>query len=292
MELIIIFILIFISIMAGVNYFFSRNTYVGLHLPSEIKEKHGKGSKLSDILDLFNFPMQLADHLIVKLRIPMDGLKNRLNSANRPISPAQFLLFKFLMMSGAPIIAYVIFRPQPPWLLFASAIGFVFPEIWLNKKIAKRRAAVLKDLPHVIDLLNICVGAGLDFMLAVNRVVGEFKPCAIIEELKLLLNELQMGSSRRDALRGLALRINSPEISSFVRTLLQADRVGTPIGEALKMQSEEIRMLWFQRGERMALKAPLKLLLPLLVFILPVVLIIVAGPIFIQFSRGGGLLKV
>ena len=95
-----------------------------------------------------------------------------------------------------------------------------------------------------------------------------------------------MGSSRRDALKHLSERINSTEMASFVRTLLQADRMGAPIGEVLKMQAEEIRMRRFQKGEEAALKAPIKLLAPLLIFILPVVLIIVAGPILIQFTRG------
>ena len=96
-----------------------------------------------------------------------------------------------------------------------------------------------------------------------------------------------MGSSRREALKSFSTRINSPEIISFVRILLQADRMGSPIGECLKMQAEEIRIRRFQKGEEQALKAPVKLLAPLLMFIMPVVLIIVAGPILIQFTRGG-----
>jgi tight adherence protein C len=90
-------------------------------------------------------------------------------------------------------------------------------------------------------------------------------------------------------LKNLAARIKSQEINSFVRTLLQADRMGTPITTALKMHAEELRDIRFQKGEEMALKAPIKLLFPLLFFILPVVLIIVAGPILIQFTQGGAL---
>ena len=96
-----------------------------------------------------------------------------------------------------------------------------------------------------------------------------------------------MGSSRRDALQHLTHRVGLPELSSFVRTLLQADRMGSPMGEALKIQSEEIRMRRYLRGEEVALKAPIKLLFPLFMFILPAVLIVVAGPIFLQFMRGG-----
>jgi tight adherence protein C len=172
-------------------------------------------------------------------------------------------------------------------LILALCIGFFFPELWLSSRIKKRQAETLRDLPHVIDLLNICVGAGLDFMVAVNRVTQEFRSCVLVEELKVMVQEMQMGSSRREAMKNLSKRINSPEIISFVRTLLQADRMGTPISETLKMQSEEIRIRRFQKGEEAALKAPIKLLAPLLFFILPVVLFIVAGPIVIQFTRGG-----
>ena len=126
-------------------------------------------------------------------------------------------------------------------------------------------------------------------MVAVNKVIDQFRPCTLIKELTILVHEIQMGNSRRDSLKNLAARINSTEMISFVRTLVQADRMGTPIGEALKMRSEEIRIRRFQKGEEQALKAPIKLLLPLLMFILPVVLIIVAGPILIQFTKGGFL---
>jgi tight adherence protein C len=182
---------------------------------------------------------------------------------------------------------FVLFHPEPILFIIPLLLGFVLPEVWLYRRIKNRQAAVLRDLPHIIDLLNICVGAGLDFMVAVNRVIQEFRPCVVLGELKILFQEIQMGSSRREALKNLGSRVNSPEVLSFVRTLIQADRMGTPIGDALKMQSEEIRIRRFQKGEEMALKAPIKLLFPLLFFILPVVLIIVAGPILLQFTRGG-----
>lgn len=203
-----------------------------------------------------------------------------------------FLTLKFLLAVALPAAAFILLRrSELIFLVIPFIIGFILPDLWLSNLVKKRHAAILRELPHVIDLLNICVGAGLDFMVAVGRVIQEFRSCVLIDELKNLMQEIQMGSARRDALKSLAKRVNSPEIISFSRTLVQADRMGTPIGEALKMQAEEIRMRRFQRGEEMALKAPIKLLLPLLFFIMPVVLIIVAGPILIQFTRGSGLMK-
>ena len=123
-------------------------------------------------------------------------------------------------------------------------------------------------------------------MLAVNRVVRDLKPCDLTAELSEVYRETQVGKSRREALKNFAWRLDMPEVHSFVRTLVQADRMGSPMAEGLNLQAEEMRVRRFQNGESMALKAPIKLLFPLFAFILPVVLIIVGGPIILQFVKG------
>lgn len=285
MDLLIIFGLLF----AGVGmlvYQLSAHKFVGeVHLPAEIKgQAQERGFDLKDMLSV---PASYMDTLIKKGDIPLENLRRKLISAGKPLTANMFLTLKFMLSTIAFVVTFITLRPEPALLVIPLLLGFVLPDLWLNDKLKKRHASVLRDLPHVIDLLNICVGAGLDFMVAVGRVIQEFKPCVLTEELKGLMQEIQMGSSRRDALKSFALRINSPDVISFSRTLIQADRMGTPIGDVLKMQAEEIRLRRFQKGEEMALKAPIKLLFPLLFFILPVVLIIVAGPILIQFTRGG-----
>jgi tight adherence protein C len=287
MELLIICTLLFSSV-GLLAYQFSNSKLIGeIHLPPEIRGQ--LRMKTFGAKEILNLPVLFTERFIEKANIPLDNLTSQLISAGRPMTPAQFFTIKVLLMVCLPFITFIVLHPQPLILIIALVVGFFLPEIWLNKKIKQRQGSVLRDLPHVIDLLNICVGAGLDFMLAVNRVIEAFHSCVLVDELRGLVQEIQMGSSRRESLKNLANRINSPEVISFVRTLIQADRMGTPIGEALKIQSEEIRIRRFQKGEEMALKAPIKLLFPLLVFILPVVLIIVAGPILIQFTRGGFL---
>lgn len=285
MELLVIFGLLF----AGVGllaYQISTQRFVGeVHLPAEIKGQ--TGAKAFDLKEMLSIPASVVERVVKKSDMPLENLKRKLTSAGRPMTANHFLTLKSLLTVSLPVSTFILLRPQPPLLVIPLLIGFILPDLWLNNKIKKRHAAVLRDLPHVIDLLNICVGAGLDFMVAVSRVIQEFRHCVLIDELKILMQEIQMGSARKDALKNMAKRINSPEVISFARTLVQADRMGTPIGEALKMQAEEIRLRRFQRGEEMALKAPIKLLFPLLFFIMPVVLIIVAGPILIQFTRGG-----
>jgi len=286
MELLTVFILVFISV-GFFSYRFSAKRILGeVHLPDEIKgEVEAKKFDFRGILDI---PGNFVEQVIKKGNIPLESVRRKLISAGKPINTTQFFAFKILTLGAALALAFVFIQPQQPMMyILPIVIGFFIPDFWLKGKVNKRQAAILKDLPHIIDLLNICVGAGLDFMVAVSRVSQEFRPCALVQELKVLLNEIQMGSSRREALKNLGGRINSLDVTSFVRTLLQADRMGTPIADALKMQAEELRIRRFQRGEEMGLKAPIKLLFPLLFFILPVVMIIVAGPILIQFTRGG-----
>jgi tight adherence protein C len=285
-ELLAITTLLFSSIGLLAYQFSARKFVKELHLPTEIKDEYSE-AEVSGLRGILAFPSRIAERLVEQIHIPLKNLRARLVSAGKPINASQFLALKFLMTTSIPFTTFIIFRPRPPLIILALCICFYIPDLWLNSKIKKRHAEVLRDLPHVIDLLNICVGAGLDFMIAVRRVIAGFRPCTLVNEFKILLQEIQMGVSRREALKNLANRINSLEIVSFVRILLQADRMGTPIGETLTMQAEEIRIRRFQRGEEMALKAPIKLLAPLLLFILPVVLIIVAGPILIQFTRGG-----
>lgn len=223
----------------------------------------------------------------ISSKVQTKGIGRRLVMAGSNLNVPEFLAFKLLTIILMPLIVYILFRVGMKLLIVSLVIGFFIPDLWLRQKIAKRHREIRRDLPNVIDLLNLCVGAGLDFMLAVNRVIKNFKPCPLTEELTNFWHENMVGKPRREALRSLASRVGLVELSSFARTLIQADRMGSPVSEALNIQSEEIRIRRFQRGEEMALKAPIKLLFPLLFFILPVVLVIVGGPVLLQFMRGG-----
>jgi tight adherence protein C len=161
--------------------------------------------------------------------------------------------------------------------------GYFLPRFWLSTKTSKIKQEITKVLPDTIDLLTLCVNAGLDFMLALKWVVEKSQPNILIEELKNLMQEISIGRSRRAALLTLAQKYRIPDVSSFTRSLIQADRMGTSVSQALEILSEDMRRQRFNRGEQQALKAPIKLLLPLLAFIFPVVGIIIAGPILLQF---------
>jgi tight adherence protein C len=294
-ELLFIQALLFLcGAMAG--YVVCNNRIMStVHLPAEIKEQLATGAATeanAGLKGMLSAPAHFIDRFLYKVHFMpieiLDKIKIKLVNAGKPINASQFLAVKVIAMALIPFVTYT-FMPQANFtiLLVCLAAGYILPEFWLATAVKKRQAQILKDMPHVIELMNICVCSGLDFMVAVTRVTRDYRQCPIVDELTTMIHEIQMGSSRRDALKNLAIRINSPEMSSFVLTLLQTDRMGTPIGKILKAQAEEIRTRRFQKGEEMALKAPIKLLFPLLFFIMPVVLIIVAGPILIQFLYGG-----
>ena len=208
-----------------------------------------------------------------------------LSVAHVDISPEEFL---FIKEAGVFLILFILFPSVNPdfvymWLCMGFIFGYMMPEFWLKGKIKKVKAIIVKELPDAIDLLGLCVNAGLDFMLSLKWVVEKSPRTVMIDELNTVLQEINVGKTRRDAIKDLAARYELADLSTFSRTLIQADKMGTSVTEALNILSEEMRLARYRRGEQIALKAPMKMLVPLLVFIFPVVGILVAGPILLDF---------
>ncbi len=168
----------------------------------------------------------------------------------------------------------------------AAIVGFFIPDFILSRKVAAKKEDILNAFPETVDLLDLCISAGLDFLAAIRWIIEKTYPNAFIAELAILFNEIQVGSDRATALRKMAKKLNIPDVNSFSRTIIQASRMGVSIEEALTNLSEDVRDARYQKGERYAIKSALKLLIPLLFCILPVILIIVAGPILINFIQG------
>ena len=247
------------------------------------KVKEEKGSIFSSILS----PLAPISKIILKLFKAEDALRNKIDLIKWKVTPAEFFAGKQLLAIIIPFILYFVFEIDKVWwLIGAGLFGFIFPNIILNSRVRKRKYAIVRVLPETVDLLGLCVGAGLDFMAALRWVIDKVKINPLIEELLLVLKEINVGKPRIEALKDMSKRLSIPDITSFVRTLVQADRMGTPVEEAFKILSEDTRLRRFHRGERQAMKAPLKMLIPLIFCILPVILIIVAGPIMIKFIRG------
>ena len=220
-----------------------------------------------------------------------DALKDKLGQIGSRLAVEDFLGLKVLAGLGCCFIVVVIMRElgriDPVWLVPIGIFGWLIPDLRVSSRIRSRHRAILRLLPEAIDLLALCIGAGLDFLGALTRIVTvrAYSKDPLVEELSVVLHEMKLGKRRTDALKAMAKRVSLPELTSFVRTLVQADRMGTPISEALAIHSEDLRMRRFMSAERASLKAPIKLLLPLILFILPCVGLIVGAPIFLQFMH-------
>ncbi len=237
-------------------------------------------------LSLINKPFCTG---LLRQRISKDLAMARVN-----MSPEEFLLVKEILAVLILFITFPSIRSDMMtfWILMGLASGYMLPEFWVKGKIKRVKGVMVKELPDAIDLLGLCVNAGLDFMLSLKWVVEKSPPSAMIDELNTVLQEINVGKTRRDSIKDLATRYDLPDLSTFARTLIQADKMGTSVTEALNILSEDMRLARYRRGETLALKAPMKMLVPLLLFIFPVVGLLVAGPILLDFMESNPFQEV
>ena len=167
-----------------------------------------------------------------------------------------------------------------------ALIGFIFPLLWLRSLILKRSKEIINELPRILDLLTLSVEAGLDFISAISRIVEKGDRSILIFELKHMLGLIRLGQTRSEALIELRQRLAHSAIHSFVGMLLQADRLGTPIGPVLRAHAGMLRTEQFQRAEKAGVIASQKLLVPLIFCIMPAVFIIVFGPLLVMWRSG------
>lgn len=206
------------------------------------------------------------------------------------------LTFLFLSTSGARYGARYNANSLLLWLLCAASIGYYLPNILLRNIISRRQRDIFECFPDALDLMTVCVEAGLAIDAALARVAAEIslKSRVLADELQLVTLELRAGNSKEKALRNLALRTGVEDIDALVAMLIQAERFGTSIADSLRVQSDQLRTKRRQRAEEAAAKIALKLLFPLIFFIFPSLLVVLMGPAFIQIYRvllptmGGG----
>ncbi|MFW5941578.1 MAG: type II secretion system F family protein [Chloroflexota bacterium] len=172
-------------------------------------------------------------------------------------------------------------------LLFAG-VGFMLPQLWLRSAISRRQQAIIKKLPDALDLMTICVDAGLTFDGAMDKVYEKWRD-PLSMEFGRVIYEMQLGKSRRQALRDMVDRIEVADVTSFVASVLQADQLGVSIGKVLRIQSEQMRIRRRQRAEEKAQQAPIKMLFPLVFLIFPAMFIVLLGPAAFQVMRSGAL---
>lgn len=192
------------------------------------------------------------------------------------VLPVLFLLVGYLVleMSIEDALMY------SPVVVIA---GYILPVARLNRQVDDRHRAIFRNLPDMLDLLTICLESGMGINEAMNKVVEKSNPSPLIDELDRTLKEIQLGKPRLQGLRDMAKRIDLRELSSVIISIVQAEQMGTSLAKTLKVQSEIIRDIRWQKAQEMAQKAPIKMIIPIALFIFPTIFIIIFGPLVISF---------
>ncbi|MCK0506454.1 type II secretion system F family protein [Aromatoleum anaerobium] len=228
----------------------------------------------------------------------MSALRTRfLNAGIRHASaPLAYFGIKTVLALGLPLLVYFTVLITAPELQFqgtlfvvlvAAAFGYYLPNLVLNRLIFVRQREIFETFPDALDLMTVCVEAGLGVEAALVRVADEMqhKSEALAEELHLVTLELRAGLERARALRNLATRTGVDEVDGFVAMIIQAERFGTSIAASLRIHSDMLRTRRRQRAEEAAAKIALKLLFPLIFFIFPSLMLVLLGPAMIQIYR-------
>jgi len=212
-----------------------------------------------------------------------------------PGSVVRFRLFKFffLVVTIASLGAYVFVTHQtftPVFLLLSFILicfCFLLPTFWLSYKASKRRKGFERSFPDALDLLVVCIEAGMGLDSAITRVAKEMEltNADISQEFKILSLELKTGKMRNACLKNLAQRINIDDVKNLVNVLIQAERFGTGIANALRVHAEEMRQKRYARLEEEAAKLPVKLVFPLIFFIFPALFVVIIGPAAISIVK-------
>jgi len=304
------FFLLMVFIIAGVIVYIRKKTKKDLVIKKIRKEGKETGILDTDGLanqgtgDLYNrvvnFLITLGKKVSAKERAvdyskmrPL-FLKAGIRQENAPsifwgIKTILAILLPSFLIILRLFIPEISLPPKKLMLLFVilGMLGFYLPNFWIRFKIAKRREIILKGFPDALDLMVVCVEAGMGLDSAINRVGREIElSCKVLsDELNIYIMEMRAGKLRKDALNNLAMRTDVAEVHNLVTLLIQTDKFGTSIGTALNVYSDTMRTQRFQRAEEKAAKIPTKLLFPLVLFIFPALFVVILGPAIIRIAR-------
>ena len=214
------------------------------------------------------------------------------------LSGVEFLALKYLVpiaLGGVWALLVLMMAALAPdsfvahnrLLLVLLGVGYwyLYPTLWLRSTLRRRHLEITKALPFVLDLLTLSVEAGMDFMSALQRSCERRRLDPLNEELVRMVSEIQVGTPRRVALKNLSARVGLGDLSAVTNALVQADELGSPIGSVLRIMSEQMRSRRFDRAEKLASEAPVKMLGPLMLCIFPSVFLILLGPLLQQAAR-------
>jgi len=219
----------------------------------------------------------------VSLRLLSAGMGRR-------VSPTGFLAAKGMFLIGGIVLGVIVGgivgggMASFMFVLAIAGAGFIGPDFYINTRIKSRREKIRGQLPDALDLLAVSVEAGLGFDGALQKLTEQMEG-PLIEEFTLTLGEMRIGETRQDALKKLSERVDAPEVSAFVRSIIQADQFGISLGRILKVQAADTRLRRQAAAEEKAMKAPIKMLFPTVMFIFPAMFLVILGPAFLNLSK-------
>jgi tight adherence protein C len=228
--------------------------------------------------------------LRINPRVSVEAVSKKLMAAGmRKTSPTTIIGAKGLLAVGGLVLGVVLGSASAPKYVFLlallfGAMGALAPGLYLNSRVKSRQAAVSAELPDALDLLSVSVEAGLGFDGAVQKLT-EHMDGPLIEEFELALGGIRIGEGRSEALKKMSERSSSQEMASFVRAIIQADQLGISLGRILKVQAGDTRLKRQLLAEEKAMKAPIKMLFPTVIFIFPAMFLVVLGPAFLNLAK-------
>ena len=222
----------------------------------------------------------------------LDSVRSKLLAAGlgRTVTPTGFLAAKSAFGLGGLVLGAFLGGTMSGGAgvfvfgLALGGIGFIGPDFVVSSRARRRREAIKAQLPDALDLLAVSVEAGLGFDGAISKLT-EYMEGPLTEEFGLTLNEIRIGEGRADALKKLAERCDTPEVSGFARAIIQADQLGISLGRILRVQATDSRLRRQAAAEEKAMKAPIKMLFPTVMFIFPAMFLVILGPAFLNLSK-------
>jgi tight adherence protein C len=215
------------------------------------------------------------------------------------MDPTAFFAMRIGATIGLGLLAFMVFFVLSPsrdpnaflYVVGGAALGYFFPILWIKGKITRRQDSIVKSLPDALDLLTICVEAGLGFDQAMGKVYEKWDNDLAIG-FGRILREIQLGKARREALRDMSERMDVPDVTSFTAAVIQADQLGVSMVKILRVQSDQMRVKRRQRAQEKAHQAPVKMMIPMVLLIFPSLWIVLMGPAIIFLLDSGALGKV
>lgn len=256
-------------------------------------ESNNIKTKLTQSL-IFKYSMPIVRKYILETVSKMKGIEKIKEKYKRPlanaglhkiITPAEFYSLKFFLIFAFPLLFLLLrwaYEADIPvdFILAAMLFGYFYPELWLKMSIAKRKEEIFLSMPFVVDMLALSIEAGLDFVAAMSRVIEKAPSSPLAEEFSIMIKEIKIGSSRGEALKQLAWRVDEISVNSFCATLIAADSVGASVGPALKTISNELRNKRSMLIEAKAAKASTKIMFVMIALLVPSILAIAFLPFY------------